>query len=86
VFKQHGKELPGLKRLTCTLCGGVSYSRENHEAHMMLHTGDRHACGLCDYESRYLTNVRKHRKKVHGGKGEQRVENGGIHAVKIECV
>ncbi len=43
---------------------------------MMLHTDQRHSCDMCGYKSRFLTNVRKHKKNAHrnlpGEKGGER--------------
>ena len=65
VMKVHGKELPGLKKYACGVCSHVDYTHYAHTHHLKLHTGETDECDICGYKSRYQSNVRQHRKKVH---------------------
>ena len=64
-----------MKKFVCPQCEEVTYTYSNHRAHMMLHSDERHVCDECGYQTRYSTNLIKHRKKVHGRMGSLKKEN-----------
>jgi DNA-directed RNA polymerase subunit RPC12/RpoP len=74
MFREHGQDLPGLKKIQCPHCPEIFHVKSGFQTHMMSqHAGEKLACPDCDYVTSFSGNLCKHRNNVHR-KGAKRSE------------
>uniref|UniRef100_A0A7S2TKD7 C2H2-type domain-containing protein n=1 Tax=Lotharella oceanica TaxID=641309 RepID=A0A7S2TKD7_9EUKA len=55
------------KRYICQYCNKELSQKCNLESHLRVHTGERpYQCDVCPLAFKHLTNLTRHRKRIHG--------------------
>uniref|UniRef100_A0A6V3RGF4 C2H2-type domain-containing protein n=1 Tax=Lotharella globosa TaxID=91324 RepID=A0A6V3RGF4_9EUKA len=55
------------KRYICRFCGKELSQKCNLESHLRVHTGETpYHCDVCTLSFKHLTNLTRHRKRIHG--------------------
>jgi hypothetical protein len=74
--------LPSLREFTCVACGKVFHTKDVYRRHVSAHeSGQKYACGLCEYSSCYSSNVVSHMRRVHGRTDNTRALVQDVQAV-----